>query len=37
MDIKPIKTRADYEAALQEWEPMIGRRARVPEILSCVL
>jgi antitoxin component HigA of HigAB toxin-antitoxin module len=34
MEIKPIKTEADYEATLKELEPYIGSRARVSEILN---
>jgi HTH-type transcriptional regulator/antitoxin HigA len=31
MDIRPISTRADYEAALKEIESLMGAKARTPE------
>jgi len=31
MDIKPIKTRADYRAALKEIEKLMGAEANRPE------
>jgi HTH-type transcriptional regulator/antitoxin HigA len=31
MDIKPIRTRADYRAALKEIESLMGARSRTPE------
>ena len=34
MNIKPIKTDADYRAALKNIEPMIGKSNRVYEIFN---
>jgi len=31
MDIKPIRTRTDYKAALKEIESLMGARARTPD------
>jgi HTH-type transcriptional regulator/antitoxin HigA len=31
MDIKPIRTRADYRAALKEIEKLMGAKANTPE------
>ena len=31
MDIKPIKTKADYRAALKEIEPLMAARINTPE------
>jgi len=31
MDIKPIKTESDYEAALQEVEPLMDAEPNTPE------